>query len=454
MSKVLKLVASNVKRLTAIEITPDGTLTTIGGKNGAGKSSVLDAIAYAAGGSKLIPDEPIRKGETKAEIEVTLNDHIIVRKFTRDKIYDCPPGPADHVHTEACPFKFGPIRSGLAVKTREGASYPSPQSVLDELFGQLTFDPLAFFTMSADKQRETIRKLVGLDTGEIDFQIKETYDKRTEVNRELTKSDAHTRSLTLYENVPAQEISVAEVSKEMLEAEQLRKAADEYDRQLEKLLHEDEQAAIAYESVDREINELENRLADLREKQKERAMRHLQRNEKIKEMREVAASARAKVPDVGALQARLSEVDLLNQKVRANKVREESLRKTQLLNAEAAGLTARLSNLAEKRQAMFESLKFPVEGLGFDNNLGVLWNGIPLSQASTAEQLRISVAIGMALNPKVKVLLIRNGNSLDEDSLKAITQMAEERDYQIWMEWVTKSADGVSVLIEDGHVVG
>jgi hypothetical protein len=65
----------------------------------------------------------------------------------------------------------------------------------------------------------------------------------------------------------------------------------------------------------------------------------------------------------------------------------------------------------------------------------------------------VSVAIGLALNPKLKVLLVRNGNLLDDDGLKALSEMADASGAQVWMELVTKDAGGVTVMIEDGHVV-
>jgi hypothetical protein len=79
------------------------------------------------------------------------------------------------------------------------------------------------------------------------------------------------------------------------------------------------------------------------------------------------------------------------------------------------------------------------------------FNGLPLEQASSADQLRISVSIGLALNPKLKVILIRDGSLLDDDALKSVADMAAQADAQVWMERVGKTGD-VSVVIEDGMV--
>jgi hypothetical protein len=106
---------------------------------------------------------------------------------------------------------------------------------------------------------------------------------------------------------------------------------------------------------------------------------------------------------------------------------------------------------SEKRKKITEAA-YPIPGLMFDTAGGVVLNGIPFEQCSSAEQLRVSVAIGLALNPKLKVLLIRDGSLLDDDSLREIQAIAEKADAQIWMERV--GVDGqTSVVIEDGKIV-
>src|SRR5690349_11343820 len=133
--KVIQLSAENFKRISAIDITPEGTLITLGGKNGAGKSSVLDAIAVALGGASLVPEEPIRQGESEGTVTVDLGEFIVTRKFTREVVRD--------LESEGG-TQYGPTRSTLVIKNREGLKYPSPQAMLDKLLGRLTFDPMAF----------------------------------------------------------------------------------------------------------------------------------------------------------------------------------------------------------------------------------------------------------------------------------------------------------------------
>ena len=53
-------------------------------------------------------------------------------------------------------------------------------------------------------------------------------------------------------------------------------------------------------------------------------------------------------------------------------------------------------------------------------------------------------------DPKLKVLLIKDGSLLDEDNLKLISEMAEEADAQLWIERVGIDSN-TTVIMEDGN---
>jgi len=67
--KIQEIEIRNIKGVKQIKIVPNPTIVKPAGKNGAGKSTVLDCIRWAFGGKKAIKDaKPIRHGEDKAEI--------------------------------------------------------------------------------------------------------------------------------------------------------------------------------------------------------------------------------------------------------------------------------------------------------------------------------------------------------------------------------------------------
>ena len=108
--RILKLTAENIKKLKAIEITPDGNLVQITGPNGAGKTSVLDSIVWAFSGGRSIDAKPIRDGQDKAAIQIDCGDFVINRSITPKGAY-------------------------LSIETKDGDKKKSPQKFLDEIVG-------------------------------------------------------------------------------------------------------------------------------------------------------------------------------------------------------------------------------------------------------------------------------------------------------------------------------
>ena len=82
MITINELQVENLKRIKAVKLEPSASgLTVIGGKNGQGKTSVLDAIAWALGGEKFRPTNPKRDGAlTPPNLHVVLSNGIIVER--------------------------------------------------------------------------------------------------------------------------------------------------------------------------------------------------------------------------------------------------------------------------------------------------------------------------------------------------------------------------------------
>lgn len=427
MSRIVSLQAENVKRLHAVNITPNGNLVIVGGKNGQGKTSVLDSIAMALGGADEVPSMPVRRGEAKASIVLDLGDIIVRRSFTAAG------------------------GTSLVVENKDKMRASAPQAILDKLTGKVTFDPLAFISMDATKQAATLKKLVGLDLSQLDSQRKKAYDERTLVNREHDREAARFGLMPLHLNAPAEEQSVTEIVAE-------RDAATAHNAQKATLetVHREAMAAVTgatslRNSVASEIQTLEARLAALRESLKS----HDSRVQSLKEAEAKAhASLTAFVPvDVSPINTKLANVTQINGWVRANKAKAEAERAVQAIKAKSEALTSQIAEIDRQKDEALAAVKFPVAGLSFDKDGGVVFNGVPFDQSSAAERMRVSVAIAAAMNPKLRVMLVRDASLLDEDGLAQLAKLAEEFDLQVWAERVGQGAE-CSVIIEDGNVKG
>ena len=455
---IKKLTSENVKRLSIVEIVPSGSLVTIGGKNGAGKSSVLDSIAYVLGGDKLVPTQPIRTGEAAASIKLDLGDYVVTRKFSRERIPVT--NAAGEILTDAMipkdtPIQFGPTKSTLVVTNPEGAKYPSPQALLDKLYGKLTFDPLAFSKEKDAAQNEILRRLVGLDFTQTDANRKIIFDQRAIDKKTLAIAEGRLNNMPKHASAKGGynivELPLNEITDEVAKGRSLMKSAEEARSSVAALQREGQTLARAHEEQLRNIASLERQLVAAKDilALHDAAIKKNHGDDVAAQAH--AAQAEAAVPDFEVLDKRLRDIDASNRAARENKLflaQEQEVKNYQIKIAEG---TKTIENLDTIKDTMLREAKFPVKGLSLTDD-GVTFEGLPLQEVAASVQLRVSIAIGLALNPTLKVLLIRNGNLLDDDSLKLVAQQAEDAGAQVWMEYVTSTADGVSVMLEDGHV--
>jgi len=401
--KIVSLEAENIKCLKAIEIKPDGNLVIIGGENEAGKSSILDSIEYALAGSKHIPDKPIRNGQEKARIVLDLGDIQVTRTFTKNG-------------------------TNLVVKSKDGATFATPQDMLNKIVGNLSFDPSEFFRMDNKKRIETLKKLVGLDFTELNNKYKEAFDNRTDVNRRGKELKAQADGLSYYKDVPDKEVSVAELSKQLTGAISQNQKLNNDKRSLD-----NNQSRIV--KIDEQIKQLTEEKTKIESYMKKDKIM-------IKDLKEI---------DVSEIQSNINSAEEINKKVRANNDKKNLEKDLQELREKSESLSVALRNIDETKQQMMGKAKFPIKGLCFDEDC-VIFNGVPFDQISQGARIKISVAIGLVLNPKLKILLIRDASLLDQKNLEMIAKMAEKMDAQVWLERVGHGKE-CQIIISDGSIV-
>lgn len=426
--KIIRLSSSNVKRLVAVDIQPDGSLVVIGGKNGAGKSSVLDSIMYALAGKGSIPAEPVRKGQRRAKVVVDLEGGL---RVTRS--FDAAGG------------------SKLVVEDK-GAEQKSPQAMLDKLCGQLCFDPLEYSRLKPQAQAEVLRKLVGVDTAELDQRRSDIYARRTEAGREAKRLQAQLDALPApVAGVPATEVSIADLTDELARRQEQQRANDAVAQAATDAARKSAEAARAVEDDEAEVQRLERILAEALEALEHSRQEALSAQQQAQRAR--AAADALVAPDLAEVREQLRTVEQTNRQVRANQQRAKLQRSVVDADAQVDRLSDEIQAIDDEKHERIAGAQFPIPGLSLGID-GVELDGVPLEQASQAQRLRVSVAMGFALNPELRVLLVRDGSLLDEESMRLVAEMAEQADGQLWLERVSSTGEGCSVVIEDGQVRG
>lgn len=432
--QIVELRISNVKRVTALEYRPDpgAHVIRVQGPNGAGKSSTIDAIAYALGGARLICAEPLRVGQPTGYVSVDLGEVVVTRTWSR------------HPHT-------GTVASVLELRAKDGRKLPRAQQALDTLLGSLSFDPLAFTREPAKRQLELVRELVGLDFAVLDGRRDTIYAERTELGRQLRAADAEVQRRPMHQGLPDEPIALQELVAQIEAAHGLRLRAAQ-------IASEAQRAARSLEATDQTVTRMHREIAALTARIEAltagRAAELAEAERLATDARLAAEAAQAVDPDV--LRSQLAEAESVNQRVRENIDRAQLHARAAELHGRVSALTSEIDGIDLEKERRAAAAELPVPGLGFRHD-GLTYQGVPFEQASQAQQIRVSVAMGAALNPALRVLLVRDGSLLGRAQLELLGALAAERGLQVWVERVAEPGEGETsgdvLVIEDGEAV-
>jgi DNA repair exonuclease SbcCD ATPase subunit len=416
---VVGLRIKNVMRIRAVNIRPDKTgAITIGGKNASGKSTILNSIWMALGGKDVVPNEPIRRGASSGEIALDLGDLEVRRRFT----------------------KTNP-RGDIQVRSKSGAAIQSPQGLLNSLAERIAFDPLEFASMDSVKRGEVLRKMAGLDIDKDRAAIADLGAATTEANRELKRSQVELDAL--HNPPPCERIDLQPFR------QLIRDAGPKQAERAGAFSARDQSASrvsdltVAIVDAKRKIEEFE-KLID----QKQSAL--TAETKKLAELREKADAI--EVPDTSAVMDQLRVAEETNLKAANYERWDEARKKRDAYESVASKAKSKFEAARAKMAERIAAAEYPVDGLTVDDEGRVLFGNIPFDQCSTAERLKVSVGMAMSMNPRLRVILVREGNDLDSESMQLLADLATENGYQVWVERVEDEAGHTEFFIVDGSV--
>ena len=429
--KIINLKAENVKRIEAVDITPTDHLVEITGKNGAGKTSVLDSIWWALAGAASHQPEPIRKGKNKARITLDLGDVIVTREFERK-----PPAPGKQDER---------LITKIKVESTDGARFPTPQKILDSLLGALSFDPLTFARQSAREQYDALKTLLGLDFAEAEAENKIDYDKRTDLKRTAKEKRASAEAIEIAPDTPDELVDVKALLDDLT-------AAGESNDEIGRIAHDRELVQAQIVRTNSEAQALSVRAHELHDE----ADRVSAQGKALAVKSDDLIAALEKEPtlddpvETAPIRQKIADSERVNLNVGAKRMRQVYERESVDAQRDAEACTEQIDARRASIRTAIESADMPVPGLSLDHG-AVTLNGHPLEQASDAEQLRVSCAIAMRGEHKLRVIRVRDGSLLDDDSLDVLRKTAAEHDYQVWIERVDTSGK-IGFVIEAGQV--
>ncbi len=408
--KINSLEIENLKRIKAVSLEPTlNGLTVIGGKNGQGKTSVLDSIAWALGGEKYRPSTAQRDGSCiPPNLHISLSNGIVVERKGKNS----------------------------DLKVTDPAGKKSGQQLLNSLIDQLALDLPRFMQSTAKEKAQTLLKIIGVDEQLNELETKESklYNQRLAIGQIADQKIKFAREMVNYPNAPANLVSASELIRQHQEI--LARNGENEEKRRKVAVIQSEVASFT-EKVDRLKSQLEETQKVL--------------NEKVADLQTALKSAESlKDESTLELEQNIADVEAINIKVRANLDKSKAEDDAEEYQEKYGKLSIEIENV---RQAKFNLLKgadLPLKGLSVDGG-ELTYKGYKWDNMSGSEQLRVATAIVRKLNPECGFVLLDKLEQMDTDTLKEFGEWLEQEGLQAIATRVS-TGDECSIIIEDGYV--
>lgn len=402
--KINSLEFENVKRIKAVQLAPaKNGLTLIGGDNRQGKTSVLDAIAWALGGDRFKPSSPQREGSVvEPHLKVTLDNGIVVERSGKNS----------------------------SLKVIDPSGNKGGQQLLNSFVEQLALDLPKFMNQSSREKADTLLKIIGV--GEQLYKLEQEeqleYNRRTEIGRIADQKAKFAKEMPVYTDVPTEPMSVSELiqSQQQILAKngmnkQKREQLDYYTKQLEIAKQAYDHAKSVLDAAENNFKLAKGEAADLVDEPTEE------------------------------LEANIAQIEQINEKVRANLEREKAEIEAEGYQKQYDELTEKVEAIRQAKKDLLKGADLPLDGLTVENS-ELLYKGQKWDCMSGAEQLIVATSIVRKLNPECGFVLLDKLEQLDSKTLAAFGKWLEGEGLQAIATRVS-SGEECAIIIEDGMSV-
>lgn len=399
--KINSLEFENVKRIKAVQLEPSKSgLTIIGGKNRQGKTSVLDSIAWALGGDKFKPSNPMRQGSVvEPHLRVTLDNGITVERSGKNS----------------------------SLKVIDSTGNKGGQQLLNSFVEQFALDLPKFMNQSSKEKAATLLRIIGVGDKLYQLETNEQtlYNQRTAIGRIADQKDKFAKEMPVYTGVPAEPVSASELIRQQQdilarngENQRKREQRDYYKSQLEL-------AQTAYEQAKSRLEAAEN-------------------NYKLASI----DAENLTDENTSELERNIAEIEEINKKVRANLDREKAEIDAEDYKDQYKHLTNEIENIRQAKKDLLKGADLPLPGLSVEGG-ELLYNGAKWDCMSGSEQLIVATSIVRRLNPECGFVLLDKLEQLDGDTLNEFGGWLESQGLQAIATRVS-TGDECSIIIEDG----
>lgn len=415
--KITALEAENVKRIKAVALTPSPTgLTLVGGNNNQGKTSVLDALAWALGGDRFRPDAAQRDGAVApAHLKVKLSNGVVVERKGKN--------------------------ASLTVTDPTGRR--SGQQLLNAFVEPLALDLPRFMEATDKEKADILLRIIGIGT-ELhtrDMEIKALYDKRTFTGQLAAQKKHFAEELISYPDAPEKPVSASDLIRQQQEILARNGENQRKRNQLDKLIDEKNQLNFT-------LRDLDEKIEDLKEEYNQTQTKFTDLEKQIFQARKSAAQLQDE--STAELEASIRDIEEINQKVRANLEKSRAEDEAAQYDSEYKRLTEAITQKRADRMALLNGADLPLPGLGVEDG-ALTYNGKHWRDMSGSDQLRVAAAIVRRLNPDCGFVLLDKLEQMDMTTLQEFSAWLEAEHLQAIATRVSTGSE-CQIIIEDGMV--
>ena len=409
--KINKLEIENVKRVKAVTIEPTSNgLTILGGNNNQGKTSVLDAIAWALGGNKYKPSKPARDGSMNPPtLRLELSNGLIVERKGKNS----------------------------DLKVTDPSGQKAGQQLLDSFVEELALNLPKFIESSSKDKANTLLQIIGVGEKlwELDRKEEQLYNERRTIGQIADQKKKYAAEQPQYPEAPNELVSIADLIHEQQEilarnGENARKRQNR-------------------ENIVNEMHLSEARLKQLKEQLAQEEAIHdklmgdyIEANKSIEDLVDESTEE---------IENSIENIEEINRKVRANLDKEKAEEDAKQYSSQYDQLTKQIQDVRDERTSLLDSADLPLPGLSVEDG-ELVFEGQKWDNMSGSQQLRVSTAIVRKLKPECGFVLLDKLEQMDIPTLTEFGKWLESEGLQAIATRVS-SGEECQIIIEDGYVV-
>lgn len=409
--KINKLEIENVKRVKAVTIEPTSNgLTILGGNNNQGKTSVLDAIAWALGGNKYKPSKATREGSLNPPtLRVELSNGLIVERKGKNS----------------------------DLKVTDPSGQKAGQQLLDSFVEELALNLPKFIESSAKDKANTLLQIIGVGEKlwELDRKEEQLYNERRAIGQIADQKKKYAAEQPQYPEAPNELVSIADLIHEQQE-----------------ILARNGENARKRQNRENIVNEMHLSEARLKQLKEQLAQEEAIHDKLMGDYVEANKSIENLVDEsTEEIENSIANIEEINRKVRANLDKEKAEEDAKQYKSQYDNLSAEIQKVRDERTSLLDSADLPLPGLSVEDG-ELVFEGQKWDNMSGSQQLRVSTAIVRKLKPECGFVLLDKLEQMDIPTLNEFGKWLESEGLQAIATRVS-SGEECQIIIEDGYVV-